>query len=298
MANENQQKDLKTKASLFEYDDNGLDAEWSFNLEESIIQSEIDNNQSDHRVHDDETVIVDRCFYEDLIATCDALKAQMNDLEGIIEKKQKKYEEAEKRMKELEEKSEKLKKENKELLEKMTKKEEEANVKIDSMKVEIHSLTTQIQSKDDKINTINSKYYELKKRGLQMLEQKEKDISKMREAMTEQNDKLKATESMAKLERERRKKLENEVMGANKMIKEALREEKISRKIAERECLNEKTENMALREKVNEMSSRGVVVLNDCPVFEHSILSQRIDVLERQRDILVNSINERDSRKK
>lgn len=39
-------------------------------------------------------------------------------------------------------------------------------------------------------------------------------------------------------------------------------------------------------------SARGVIVRSTCPVADHHILNQRIDVLQRQRKILVESVSQ------
>ncbi|KAF1765233.1 hypothetical protein GCK72_005185 [Caenorhabditis remanei] len=172
----------------------------------------------------------------------------------------------------------------------------------DSLTVKLNAIEQSSKLKCDEIKTLQRKYSNLKKRGIQMLAEKSEDNQKLQLEMAEQqkkvdelNEQLESLRNSVKLEKEKRKRYENEVKAAERIVKDALREEKISRKMTEKKCLAEKTEKMALQEKVMDMTNRGVVVRKSCPISEHNLLVQRIDVLQRQRDILVESINNRET---
>lgn len=288
---DNPQKGQNLKSNLFDYDDNELNGEWSFNLGHSIISTEVSNNETSLIQQEENTIIVNREFYEELIATSAALKAQLKELETVINKKNEEDQEFRLKMKSLESELEDAKIDNKELLKSIA---EEATT-TNKIKMKVHQLSAESQKKEEELMRMKEKYSDLKRRGLQMLEQRDKDINTMQKEMAEQKEKLDAMELAVIAEKEKRKKHEHEVKTANRMIKEALLEETISRKQMEKKCLREKTEKMALEEKVKEMSTRGVVLLKECPFQEHDLLAQRIDVLQRQRDILVDSINQRES---
>ncbi|CAO4364226.1 unnamed protein product [Caenorhabditis nigoni] len=406
------------KAAWLDYDD-ALNGEWSFNIEPSFIANETINNEDDETKIGEISVLIEKTSYEELVATCDAMKIQMKELEEKVEEKKKEDEEKDLKISKLESEIHELKEEsyktdeqmddlfsrlmnilgvlerretekNKLLEEKaeLEKKLENAKTaikQIDASFVKIQSnhqqimekqvammeseknalmsemlqqqmlynLTTegwskkwanseaekrnlqenlaekdreiemlqaevdmeevsgmlkrgklekQLTQKDEEIQTANRKYSNLKKRGVQMLEDKNQEIKKLqrevedqKKKLEEQNSQLEELKIMVKQESEKRKRFENEMKAAEKIVKDAWREEKITRKLTEKKCLTEKTEKMALQEKVKELSAKGVVVHKVCPNSEHNILVQRIDVLQRQRDILVDSITQRDS---
>ncbi|CAL2033228.1 unnamed protein product [Caenorhabditis brenneri] len=287
----NPQKGQNLKSNLFDYDDNELNGEWSFNLGHSIISTEVSNNETSLIQQEENTIVVNREFYEELLAISGSLKDQLKELDEVIGKKKEEDQEFRLKVRSLELELEGSKKENKDLLGMIAEEKSTTN----KIKMKIHELSAESQKKEEELMRMKEKYNDLKKRGLQMLEQRDKDINKMQKEMAEQKEKLDAMELAMIAEKEKRRKYENEVKTANRMIKQALLEEKISRKQMEKKCLKEKTEKLALEEKVKEMSTRGVVLLKECPVQEHDLLAQRIDVLQRQRDILVDSINQRES---
>ncbi|CAP32228.1 Protein CBG13384 [Caenorhabditis briggsae] len=406
------------KAAWLDYDD-ALNGEWSFNIEPSFIASETINNEDDKTNIGETSILIEKTSYEELVATCDAMKVQMKELEEKLEEKKKEDEEKDLKISKLESEICELKEEsyktdeqmddlfsrlmnilgvlerretekNKILEEKMELEEKLENAKIALQQIDVffikiksnhqqimekqvtmmeseknalmsemlkqqmlYTLTTegwtqkwaawnaekrnlqeklaekdrenemlqaevdmeevsgmlkirklqnQLTQKDEEIQTVNRKYSNLKKRGVQMLEEKNQDIKKLqrevedqKKKLEEQNNQLDELKNMIKQESEKRKRFENEMKAAEKIVKDAWREEKMTRKLTEQTCLKEKTEKMALQEKVKELSAKGVVVHKICPNSEHNILVQRIDVLQRQRDILVDSITQRDA---
>lgn len=335
-----------------DYDyDNALNGEWSFNIESSFIASATDNNETTQQ-EDPDTVVIDKYAYEELAATCEAMKIQMAELMKNLEQHKKENEEKDQKMARLEseceilmemvaqeqkernalnlnlrETTEKLENQEKkmaDLVKKGTQKMDDLNAEKEVLEktladkkkeMELLNLEYQLNKQNDdakftlKVNeledearTLNRKYSNLKKRGVQMLDEKNRDIKRTQRELEEQKKKyeeqqkeLDEMKSTLELETEKRHKFESEMKLAGKIVKDALKEEKRSRKLAEKWTLVEKTERMALEEKVMEMTSKGVIVHKSCPNSEHNLLVERIDVLHRQRDILVDSITQRDS---
>ncbi|CAA80134.2 uncharacterized protein CELE_ZK1098.6 [Caenorhabditis elegans] len=250
-----------------------LDNEWSFNFgSETLNASQLDKSQ-DQTIFENNSILVDKNVYEQLVATCDAMKAQLHQLMEMVD-----------------EKTFDDQNQNSEEMKLILKERDELKKKVDQKSKETVHWT--------------KKYYKLKAYGQEILKKRENEIKLLKSEVVDGKKKLNEIvetinhlEDAANKEKIKRKNVESEMRKADKIIKDALREEMEARKQSQKEYLLEKTERMALEEKISEnaASARGVIVRSTCPVADHHILNQRIDVLQRQRKILVESINKRDS---
>ncbi|CAI2348095.1 unnamed protein product [Caenorhabditis sp. 36 PRJEB53466] len=154
------------------------------------------------------------------------------------------------------------------------------------------------------------KYEDLKKRGLEILQEKSAAMEKLQTELKAKEEEINAlkeelSQKVATLnqnveeERKKRKKIGDEMERARRLVEKCLEEERQLRMKATSEQLMEQTEKKALQEKLDELTSaaRGVssTMPQHCANPIHTELLHKVDVLVRQRQLLVDRLNERDT---